>query len=235
MWDFQAILDAAAAGLLREEKRRRKEQAVYGLDSLAELEHHPYLHEAFHRARLGVHPEQPYPGESAPRRRLRRDRERCDIVLTPGRKVRLADPVAVLIEQEAAAATLFAEPAKRRPAAPETVGPEEACWLEVKVVGQFTFTHGVPLANRTYTSELLQNAVADLAKLGRDPQIFHGALLLVLYTLDEATAAHDLEVFTHRCLDKGALAQLPLRVTFPITDRIGNGACTVGLVKARRA
>lgn len=246
---MDALVEAAAAALAREERRRARERSAYGIDSLCEVEMHPLLREGFKRAGLGVHPEQLYPslvlGEESRRRTRRSERERCDLVLTADRTVRLVDPVEALLaaerEAQEAAGTLFASAGRR--AGTKTrgarakfpvIGPDGAFWAEVKLVGQFTYTHGVPLPNRTYTAELLQSAAADLAKLGRDSLIIHGGLLLVMFNSDEETAAHDLRQFSNRCLDRGVLGSLPVTRRVRVPDRIGNTVCTVSMLAARR-
>jgi hypothetical protein len=58
-----------------------------------------------------------------------------------------------------------------------------------------------------------------------------GGALLVLFTQDEATAKHDLPVAMHRVLDKGFSLRNPIIESFAITDRVGNGCCTLALVQ----
>lgn len=106
--------------------------------------------------------------------------------------------------------------------------------MEVKVVGQFCYTAGVPGPNRTYASELLRLPAGDIAKLAREPRVVHGGVLLVLFTADRRTADHDLNVFAHRCLDRALEVRSPAVERFGIADRIGNGVCTVALVPVRR-
>jgi hypothetical protein len=60
-----------------------------------------------------------------------------------------------------------------------------------------------------------------------------GALLVVLFCADEATARHDLEVMHGRLVEHDLpVSALDLR-GFEITDRIGNGWCAAGLVRVR--
>ncbi len=207
----------------------------------------------------GVLREQPYPGdrtastpppadpgatgddENAPLAR-ESDRQRCDIVLTPAPGLGLADPVKrdkrARAERRKLAGTLFeslavqenAEPAPD----PASIPPEEAFWLEIKLVGQFCYEAGIPGPNRTYASQLVRGAAADLAKLAKDPHIHHAALLIILFTETEEIARHDLVQAMHRCLDRGVAASTPLTASFPITDRIGNRVCTLALIRATR-
>jgi hypothetical protein len=179
--------------------------------------------------------EQPYPGRPE-RRPLHRERERCDLVVLPEglpAGTVLADPVALLREADQRAGTLFscAAPAVGTPG----VEPGHAFWLEVKAVGQFAFTNGVPGPNAAYASELVRGPALDCAKLSRDPMIEHAGVLLVLFTDDERTASHDLGVMVHRCMDRDLPVCEPVTVRFPLTDRIGNRVCSVSLIRVRRA
>lgn len=225
-WSHDEVARIALQTLVEHENLLGLEHAVAGLDALIEVEFHPMLAHGFAGAGLGVWREVPYPGDV--QRRLRRSsRERCDIVLTESPELPLRDPVVKLREKDAAAGTLFeAHP----PPEPKGVSPEEAYWLEVKCVGQFTYTDGVPGPNQAYASELTGGLTTDLRKLAREGQIVYGALLLILFTLDEATGRHDLGTALHRCLDRGAELRSPVTHVAPLADRIGNRAMTVALI-----
>jgi hypothetical protein len=167
-------------------------------------------------------------------------RERCDLVLTPRPGQRLADPIVARRRardrRRAAAGTLFeslvATEPDEAPPAPDALPPQDAFWLEVKLVAQYSFENGVPGPNRTYASQLLRRTTADLAKIAKDPLIAAGGLLLILFTDDAATADHDLVVLAHRCLDRSLTDASPVSRRFPICDRVGNGLCTVALFRA---
>jgi hypothetical protein len=227
MWSATELARIAADAIARRVEELRVEQAVRGVDALAELGIHPILGAGFAQAGLGVYAEQPYPGEPALRPR-HAERERCDLVLTESAAVRLCDPVAVLKEGDKARETLFAA-ALAAPTDPGT-GPEEAFWLEIKVVGQHTFTRGVPGPNRTYSAEVLVGPAEDAIKLEWDPHIRHAAVLLVLFTECRETALHDLGVLMHRLLDRELPVSSPVIEHVPIPDMIGNQVCTVALV-----
>lgn len=142
-------------------------------------------------------------------------------------------------EREALRGTLF------EAVAPEVSGAEEArggllaapvsaadaFWLEVKVVGQFCYTSGVPGPNGTYASQLVRGVGADIRKLRDDPSIVRGAALLVLFAADELVASHDLLALSHRCIDAGLPIRSPLAAGFAIPDRIGNQWCAVWLAE----
>ncbi len=181
-----------------------------------ELGLHPVLHRCFgvdrsDRGGLGVWPETRYPDDW--HRRKKSQGLRCDIVLTPG---------GVPLRDAAARGTLFAD---TTPAC----DPDAAYWLEVKTVAQFE-PEG-PF--RRYASELLSPVTADVTKLWRDGVIRHAGLLIVLFTADQTTAEHDLDAWYRRCLERGLPVGAPSLRGLPISDRIGNGWCGIGLYPVR--
>jgi len=230
VWDPRELALAARRGLEAASARTVVEQAVHGVDALAEIQLHPLLAEAFAAAGYGVVREAPYPANSSPTLK-RRDRERCDLVLTPSPDAVLIDPVIELRADAARAGTLFAGAASPPPS-PGRVSPADAFWIEIKLVGQYTHTLGVPGPNRAYGGELTMSVARDLAKLGADPGIRDSALLLVLFTDTQATAEHDLTVALHKALDRGVRLRWPAVERFPIPERIGNTLCTVALIPA---
>jgi hypothetical protein len=181
--------------------------------------------------------------ESAPARLPdHRDRMRCDLVLSPSSGQTLQD---ALLEEKRertrkaeARGTLFERLAADAPPSPTrnpaVVPPEEAYWLEVKSVAQFDLSSGVPGFARAYASSLVKSLTGDLFKLAEDPRIQLGGVLLVLFTLDRATADHDLPLAIHKCLDKDLPIASPEIRRVQITDRLGNGLCTLCLIGLRR-
>ena len=204
------IADAIEAGLRAEEERRAREQAVHGLDALEELELHPILGEALRAGGYVLLPEQHYPLPR--RRRTDTEGERCDLVLT---------------HEDVPLATLERDPTLFDP--PKLVAQDEAFWLEVKVVGQYT----IEGPNPRYASQLLSEVRQDVNKLSRNPGILQAGLLVVLFTADEATAEHDLAVWLDRCLQKGLPVGSPCLRRLTITDHLGNTCCTAGLYPVR--
>ena len=200
------LANSLEACLASEADRLDLEQSVRGLDALDELGLHPLLQAGLLEAGYGVYAEQRYPA-ATPRRR-ESEGERCDLVLTPG-ALELAVP--------GREPTLF-DP-------PDAVALEEALWLEVKVVGQYT-PEG---ANPRYASHLLGDVRRDVQKLSRDPGITSAALLIVLFAGDEEVAAHDLTAWLTRCLDQDLPIGSPCLRSFSINDRLGNGVCVVGV------
>jgi hypothetical protein len=224
------LVEAGAEALHRRAGELDAEQAVHGLDALPEVGFHPLLAAAFRGAGLGVWQEFPFPGEPG-RRPRHSERERCDLVITKSPDAAIRDPVQALREELASAGTLF-EGHDRIDAACG-VAPADAFWLEVKLIGQFCYSHGVPGPNRTYAAELLRTAPADIPKLVRDPGIRFAGLQLVLFTADAKVAEHDLGVVMDRCLRKGLPVSAPEMASFPVGDRIGNGVCTLALIPVR--
>lgn len=212
MWDLESIADLIEAGLSAEAARLDREQAVLGIDALDELAHHPVLRRALAAGDYGVVREQRYPSDAA--RRRRSEGERCDIVLTERTESRLLDP---LLE-----GTLFGH-----------LGcpPEDALWLEVKVVGQFAVFEGYSRPNPAYSAVLLQDVARDVRKLSGDERIAWGAEVIVLYAADRATAEHDLGALWTRAVERGLPVSAPVVRGFEITDRLGNAWCAVGVVR----
>jgi hypothetical protein len=169
-----------------------------------------------------------------------RDRMRCDLVLTPAPGLRLGDPLALVKAARArrrqAAGTLFAaveEAEPPPPPAPDACPPEDAFWMEVKLVGQFTYSAGIAGPNNAYASELTRGPAADIRKLSADGRIRHAAAMVLLFTHDRATAEHDLAQMLHRCLDRGLPIAAPLTREIAVTDRIGNNLLTVCMIPVR--
>lgn len=251
MWIAEQIAELASLALAAQETVYRDEQAVYGLDALSEVELHPILAAGISRGGFGVLREHPYPKEwrrqcalrpEASELPERRDRLRCDLVLTPvpGRPVSdpLATHAALRQHRRDTTGTLFEAHAVRTEddvaaGASPGVPPEDAYWLEVKVIAQTCYTRGVPGPNRSYSGDL-RRAARDLVKLNDDPGISRGGLLLVLFGESEQVTHHDLAVLTHLCLDRDLPIGLPIFASGPIRDRIGNRTVTVGLIDLRK-
>ena len=206
------LADALGAGLSAEAARLDREQSPHGLDALDEVSLHPVLGAGLEAADYGVYPEQIYPQPARPRRES--DCERCDLVLTPNRQP-LDAP--------------WREPTLFDP--PHPVALDDALWLEVKVVGQYT--PGGP--NGRYCTQLLTDAQRDVEKLSRNPGILHAALLIVLFARDEVTAQHDLGAWLDHCLRCGLSLRSPSIRGFRLTDRLGNCHCSMGVYPVRPA
>ncbi|MFA6044298.1 MAG: hypothetical protein WC718_04890 [Phycisphaerales bacterium] len=228
IWSASDVLAGAGAGLSREAAALEREQAVRGLDALSEVQLHPLLAAGLRDAGLGVLREQPYPGiVKGPLKRS--ERSRCDLVLLPRAGLKLRDPVDELVAADATAGTLFA--GLHEPPPPDTLSSRDAYWLEVKSVGQHTYTGGVPGPNSSYSGEITRAYADDLAKLAQEAHIVRGGLMVILFTADAATASHDLGIALARAMDKGLPLRSPDTTQFEIADRIGNRWCTVSLIE----
>lgn len=238
------IAQVVADSLQERERLLREEQAVRGLDALAETGLHPLISDALSGTGFGVLREQPYPHEWTRRAGTRpsperRDRMRCDLVVTERPGLSLDDALDARNrfrkDRAAATGTLFESVAMpESPVRPLIVQPQDALWLEVKVIAQHTLTAGVLGANRTYGAELTRGPLADLGKLAADERITTGAALVVLFTESESTARHDIGELVRKSLG-GTLPLLSPEVCgFPITDRLGNRWCAVALLGLQR-
>lgn len=210
LWSLADIADALEVGVKQANSRLDAEHAVYGLDAQEEVELHPVVADALGMAGYGVHREQRYPAD----RKKRRDREgeRCDFVLTP-RGLPLRDSLSK--------ATLF-EPA-------DAVELDDAFWLEMKVVAQYT----IEGANRNYSSQLLSTVRQDVTKLSKDRGILHAGLLIMLFVRDMQVADHDLGIWQERCLNRGLPITAPSIRGVQIADRLGNSVCAMALYGVR--
>lgn len=203
-----ALNDALAAEALSLDQR----QSPHGLDSLDEVRLHPVLGRGLAAAGYGVYPEQMYPQPVRPRRET--DCERCDLVVTPDGQSLHAP---------------WREPTLFDP--PRPVPLDEAFWLEVKVIGQFT-PDG---PNSRYSAQLLTGAAQDVQKLSRNRGILHAGVLIVLFARDQETVDHDLAAWLDHCLRFGLSVRSPSVRGFEITDRLGNRRCSPGLYPVRPA
>jgi hypothetical protein len=208
MWSLADIADALEAGLRRRMAQLDLEQSVKGLDALDEVSLHATLAEGLAEAGYGVYREQRYPADRE--RRRGSEGERCDLVLTPDRRP---------LREPDAKATLFDRS--------DAVDPDEAFWLEVKLVTQFT-EEG---PNRNYTSQLLSSVRGDVTKLSKDADILHAGLLVVLFVHDAIVAEHDLGVWLDRGLQRGLPIGAPSVRMLAMTDRLGNGICAVAVYR----
>jgi hypothetical protein len=134
--------------------------------------------------------------------------ERCDFVLTPHNQ-----PLIV----EDSRGTLF-DPQ-------DAIPLDEAFWLEVKIVSQFT--REGPNAN--YSSEMLSTVRQDVTKLAKDENILRAGLLLVLFVSDDRIADHDLIIWQNKCLDRGLPIGAPSIRKLLITNRHGHGLCAIAV------
>ena len=231
-WSGRELVEIAAQTLRDRDLALREEQAVSGLDALDEVGLHPLLGEGFRGRGLGVHPEQVYAGVVQDRA-IRRDRERCDLVLAHDPEARLIDPVTELVEIDRASGTLFEPVAESMVPEGRVVEAGEAYWLEVKTVSQISYVSGTPGPNSAYATQLVGGPAADIVKLAREPTIEHGGAMMILFAQDMHTIEHDIGQMFHRLLDKDLPISETVWEAFEIEDRAGNGACVVALAGVR--
>jgi hypothetical protein len=229
VWNADAIVEIVAAGLSRVASECDREQAVSGLDHLAEPALQPLVGRGLRDAGFGVWPEERYPADRLHRRRSRG--RRCDLVLTPaGEPLCPESPEAPGGEGPALRPDLPAEPGEEpvhgvsEPEASLHLH-QDSFWLEIKTVAQFS-SRGPA---RDYSARLLGDVAADVGKIASDPGIRHAGLLLILFTRDRETARHDLLAWQVRCLERDVPVFSPAVESFPLNDRLGNGHATVAL------
>lgn len=219
-WDYAHIAELAASGLENEALRLATEQSVRGIDALNEVLLHPLLRAGIASGPYRVLAEERYPPSRS--RKRRSEGERCDIVVIDTRDApdvdHLVDPLA--------AGTLFGS---------RGAEPEQALWVEVKVVHQWMLFDGGIRANPAYSSLLLREATSDVRKLSKEPGIAAAALLVVMFTDTAQTAEHDLGEWRKRCVLMGLPVSAPFVKQFAITDRLGNACCSLALAPVHRA
>ena len=222
------ILESSLQSLINHANQLDTEQAVRGSDALSELEFHPIIEQSLKDTGLGVHRETHYPGEGDAYT-SQTHRQRCDLVLTPNPDLRLLDPATELRQLALAQNTLFAGLPQAQPDPSTTCPPEDAWWIEIKSCAQHAYRDGVPSPNPRYAHELVTGLQTDLCKLSEDPHIWHGFVLVILFTESEEIARHDLNQAARICLNQDLPIRSPLIGSHSITDRAGNGCCSVGL------
>ena len=211
-WRSNDLIDLIANRLEKQSKSDDLEQAVYGFDSWKELDLHPLIREGLAAGGYGVWAEQRYPSDWNKARK--NEGIRCDMVLTEEKKP-LRDP-----ELEG---TLFG-------AHIDSVDPEDAYWLEVKVVCQFK--NGVSYKN--YAHDLMNPVRKDILKLWGEGRLRHGGLLLILFAEDQETAERDLLQWYVYGIGKNLPIHYPSIRGFSVTERTGNAWCGIGMFDVRR-
>lgn len=237
MFSWPDIAEAALGGLVSAASALDDEQAAHGLDSWDELRLHTPIAQGIAALGLGVIREQRFPGEPrSPVTTSERDRQRCDLVLTPHPGTQIYDNLRERKQLAAAAGTLFEETAALEAGeiARDEVTSDDAAWIEIKTVAQTTYRDGVPVPNGSYASELVRGPATDLKKLARNEGIVHAAALIVLFARDAETIRHDLSLVGHKLLDKNIeLEDIVIRDA-PMADRVGNGAVGVLVASLKR-
>jgi hypothetical protein len=204
-FDLHTLADHLHAILLRHEADLRLEQAVYGLDSLREVNLHAMLATGLahhYEVAREVH----YPSTTG---RKRSHRARCDLALTSK---------GFPLQLDTRPADLFT------PAA--TAQPQEALWIEIKAAWQYR-EGGVRHAG--YGAQWRNAVVSDLVKMEQDPLIEEAVLLLVVFNESQQVLAKDLDLFELVLAEKEVLAGFRQVRSITIQDRIGHNTCTVAI------
>ncbi|GEM_PF-655880 len=204
-YDLHTLANDLEVILKQREAELRLEQAVYGLDSLSEVDLHALLASGLAQS-YEVSREVHYPSTSG---RKLSHRARCDLALTAK---------GFPLQLDSHPPDLFA---------PKDVArPQEALWLEIKAAWQYR-EGGVRHAG--YGAQWRNAIVADLMKMERDPLIEEGALLLVVFNESDQILAKDLDLLELVLAEKEVLAGFRQVRSVPIQDRIGHRICTVAL------
>lgn len=207
-YDMRELADLLGEAIRRSEHDLRVEQAVYGLDSLSEVQIQELL-AAHLRDRYEVAREVPYPSTQSRGEGGAGGSLRCDIVLTPpGRPLRCGRQPPGLFDP------------------PDACAPQHALWLEVKAAWQFK-EGGVPHGG--YGTQWRKAVIGDLRKMEADGHISHAALLLVVFNESAAILEKDLDLFESHLVQQEVLAGFRQVRSVPILDRIGHRVCTVAL------
>jgi hypothetical protein len=205
LYDLSTVADHLGEAIASAERALRLDQAVYGLDSLEELELHQVL-DRYLALHYEVAREVHYPSSAGAKRT---HRMRCDLVLTPkGRP----------LKRDIHPDTLF-DP-------PDQCDPAEALWLEIKAAYQFREggrRHG------GYGSQWSSAVVDDLKKMEAEAKIHEAALVLIVFNESDAILEKDLDLFESVLARKEVLAGFRQVRSVPITERIGHRLCTAAL------
>ncbi len=232
VWNSHEIVLMMSEHLQSIETALCAQNAYKGLDSNSEVQLHPMLCQAFTNSALGIHREVGYP--SSPKSRPNEaQRQRCDLVLTSSKNQDLFDPIDEQREQDRAVGTLFESFAQLHEQNPDDALPEDAYWIEVKSVGQFSYVDGVPGPNPKYAAELLAGPKADVIKLASEPVIRNGGSLIVLFSEHQSTGIHDITACANAMIEQDLPISIPEFEAFPITNHAGNEWCTLGLIPIR--
>lgn len=203
--DLSQVADHLGVAVAELEEGFRLDQAVYGLDSLSEVEIQKLLAERL-TAHYEVAREVHYPSSAGAKRT---HRMRCDVVLSPkGWPLRL----------DTRPAGLF-DPAQQCESG-------NALWLEVKVAYQFR-EGGV--RHTGYGAQWRQAVVEDLRKMEEEALVKEAALVLVVFNESHEILEKDLDLFETVLAQKEVLAGFRQVRSVPIADRIGHRICTVAV------
>lgn len=203
--DEDDLVSALLGGLVAARDEVELAQARHGIDELRELDLQDVLARGLEAAGFFVAREQRYPGDRIKRQRT--SGRRCDLVVT----------VDGPFLDEHGQPGLFGT----------TSVAHEAAWLEVKVMKQF----GPRGPNHNWQHALLDPPTEDIARLAGDDGLGLRALVVVLFTADEDTAAHDLGVWRQHVLGAGLSVAPAVLRPLSLVDRVGNRCCTLAWLR----
>ncbi|MDF1808851.1 MAG: hypothetical protein P1U42_04065 [Phycisphaerales bacterium] len=232
MWNSLEITQLCAIQLKELEAEINSQSTYRGLDSYSEVQLHPFIHQAFTTTHFGALREICYPSASV-ENPTNTQRQRCDIVLTPNLKQSIFDPIDEQRTRQKAAGTLFESSALLDSPPQGTIPPEDAYWLEIKSIAQFSYVDGVPNPNSSYSSEMLNGPRTDVIKLASDPLIRHAGVLIVHFAEDQSTGIHDISAAVDHMIGLELPVSIPEFETIPIKNHAGNEYCTLGLIPVR--
>lgn len=205
LFDLSTVADRLAGAVGEAEEEFRVDQAVYGLDSLSEVDLQAMLAGRM-AAHYEVSREVHYPSSAGAKRT---HRMRCDIVLSPkGWPLKLDTKPPGLFDPV------------------QQCAPGEALWLEVKVAYQFR-EGGV--RHMGYGAQWRQAVVEDLRKMEEEALIREAALVLVVFNESSEILEKDLDLFETVLAQKEVLAGFRHVRSVGIVDRIGHRICTVAV------
>lgn len=232
MWSYRTVICAIADGFSLAEEALRREHARSGIDALGETHLHPFARKGLEQSQSDVLREIHLPSTD---RHLpgRNARDRADLVILPGGKKSIFDPVDAHKEALNASDTLFADVASPSQPGDDECDPGDALWIEIKSVPQFRYIDGVPVPNARYSHELLTGPRQDVIKLAADPLIRHAGVLVILFNEHREAGPHDLAACVRDMLDHDLPVGMPEIEQLPIQDRAGNAWCTLGLIPLR--
>lgn len=232
MWSLAEILDCIEAQLRIEDHAIRVQQDIRGIDSCRETELHPLISQSFREIGAAVFREVHYPSFDGELLK-RTHRDRCDLVVLPEGKKTLYDPVDAHKSLRSASGTLFETVASLPAVNPDQCRPQEAIWIEIKIIAQHRYVDGVPIPNANYAHELLTGPRADVVKLAAEAQIRHAAVLVLLFAEEKEAGIHDLSIAMREMIDQDLPVGMPEYSSLPIIDLGGNAWCTLALIPVR--
>jgi len=193
------LADHLARAIAELEAGLRLEQAPHGLDVWDERALQQALAAALARDHE-VAREVHYPSTAG---RKLSHRARCDLVLTPA-----------------------GEPLSRGEPLPGLCPPDRALWLELKVARQ---RRPGGARDGRYGAQWRNHLAADLRKMADEPRIHDAALIMVVFTEDDATLHRDLDAFESVLIRHDLVTGFRQVRTVPISDRIGHRTCGIAL------